>query len=303
MIAPAEAFEVRIQQDRGQESVTVKGFMPDSLKMDAQSQWEAPFSQGLMGMLPGAVSSALRMFGVRPVTQLMTLQVWQSTEVEGFSFDLDFITESDPIVDVYQPVLALLSMVVPSLGEGGMIISPGPTLDPTKARDLMGQVISHGKEVGSAGMALMGQFTQGVVGAGASLMGALGTGSEADKLRNPSTEVPAVKEYRKATQGEARSMKNGLRGSLKNSISVQFGKFLYMQDAVVIAASPDWDLSYMDGQLQIPSKCTVSVVVRPLFMVTTQDLADMFTIINSPSVGRGNPLLAAQQNLLSKLGI
>ena len=147
------AYEIEIQQYRNETGrvVRVLGGMPEELRMENTSTWEAPFSQGLLGMLPGSISTALKMFGVRPATQMMTLQVWQGTEGSDLTFDLVFTTDSDPVKDVMTPVLDLLSMVVPSLDTNGFMITPGPTLDPAEARRILDEVLKTGKDVVSKG--------------------------------------------------------------------------------------------------------------------------------------------------------
>lgn len=96
-------YQVLFQQRRGTKDIKVLGSLPESIRFDSQSQWEAPLANGILGMLPGAVNGLLRMYGVRPATQAMTMQVWQGTEGQDFAVDLVFRTYSDPAQDIRAP--------------------------------------------------------------------------------------------------------------------------------------------------------------------------------------------------------
>ena len=291
------SIEIQQQQVSGN-MVKVIGFMPESIKLGLQSTWEAPFAQGLMGMLPGSISGALKMFGVRPATQLMTLQVWQASEAQDLSFELEFVTETDPVQDVYRPVMELMRLSLPSVDTGGFIQSPGPTLDPRMAQQLMQQVGEHAKQVASAA----GSFiTEATAGLGGGILGALG--SVNGKTYDQGRQLAPTEQRQRATDAQAQSMKSVLTSSINNRISIRFGHFMYLRDVVVVDASPDWSLKAPDAETGLPTKCTVSLTIRPLFMLTQQDLGEMFTLTKGTSTNsnRAGALRQVQRGILEAL--
>lgn len=292
------SIEIQQQQTNGQQ-VNVIGYLPETLKLGLQSTWEAPFAQGLMGMMPGSIAGAFKMFGVRPATQLMTLQVWQASESQDLSFDLEFVTESDPVKDVYTPVMKLMRMALPSVDTGGFMQSPGPTLDPKMAQQLMQQVGEHIKQVGAAGGAIVREAASGLGGA---MLGGLGAFN--GKTYDQGQQLAPTEQRQRATDAQAQSMKSVLTGSINNRISIRFGRFMFLQDVVVVDASPDWSLKAPDAETGLPSKCTVSMTVRPLFMLTQQDLSSMFPVgagFSLGSDGRGGVLRQMQRGVLENL--
>jgi hypothetical protein len=221
------------------------------------------------------------MFGVRPATQLLTVQVWQGTEANDLSFDLVFTTHSDPVKDVQKPVYDLMSMVIPSVDTAGFLMSPGPTLDPAKAKELVDTVIAQGKEIASSLGSFASQLGEGVGAAGLSLA-SNASGKTPDNYKTETlnnTEKQAIPEKGsgvRATGATASALKSQLTAAIKNRISIAFGKLLFIRDIVVVSATPRWNLTSLDAQTGLPNMCTVSVTVRPLFAVTTQDLEEMF---------------------------
>ena len=256
--------------------LSIKGWLPEEVRMDATSTWEAPFSGGIMGMLPGAVVAGLQAFGVKPASQMLTVQVWQATESQDMTFQLAFYTENDPKKDVRDKVLSLMSLVIPSVDENGFLLSPGPSLDPEKGREL----------VDALGKVVEGQLTgtfkafKGFAARMLDFAESQASGTNAAKSTTlDSNKVTTQKSYA-VNAKSAIANREALAQAVQNRISIRFGKFLMLRDAVVISANPTWSTSNLDAVTGLPNHATVDIVVRPLFALTAQDLQEMFFVLS-----------------------
>ena len=262
-------FAVIIHQETTKGPVDIVGSLPETIRMDSSSSWEAPMPNGILGMLPGSISGLLRMYGIKPATQAMTLQVWQGTEGPDMSLDLVFRTYSDPIKDIRAPLLALLKLSTPSVDSNGVITSPGPAMDPAAAGKLV---------VGAAAMTagIVGSVSELVGQVGGSLAAALGNGLGVGNFSKPegTTKDPSTQSMSPGALDDLYKSVPSLedvKKSIRNQISIWIGDYLYFDSVVITGVTPESDLSYLDGLTSYPNVVHVTVTFRPLFMVTAAD--------------------------------
>lgn len=284
-MASSVDYEIEIMQYKhvranGVSELSVKGWLPEDLRMDSSATWEAPFSGGILGMLPGAVVGAMQAFGVKPASQLLTMQMWQATESQDLTFQLAFYTENDPKRDVRDKVLALMSLVIPSVDDNGFLLSPGPSLDPDKGKELVDALVSVGTgQVVGLFKSFKG-FAERILNVAESKISSDST----PKQTTLDTSKNITQKSYAANAKAAISNREALAQCVQNRISVRFGKFLFLRDAVIVQANPTWSTSNLDAETGLPNHATVDVTVRPLFALTAQDLQEMFYVLSEREV-------------------
>lgn len=244
---------------------TIVAPLPETLAYDTASEYAAPFAQGMLSG-SGGLAQAASTLGIRVTTQAMTAQLWQGATESDISFDLDFQTISDPDLDVRQPVLALLKLSAASIDNAtGLLQSPGPRFS----------LEDTGKLLGAAGKTVLNEGAQ-IINAAGSLAGQF-PGLKTDRpLNGPNANLNANQQGNRppATQ-------NGLGGSqywkgiVRNQITVQFGRYAYFDSVVILSAQETWS-NQIDARTGLPLHAKVSVRFKPLFLVTQQDLDQIF---------------------------
>lgn len=115
-------YVVRIQQAGGN---AVKAFVPETFQLGVVSSFGQPFGQGLNASAAGKAS--IMMTGNALTSQSMTAQIWEGTQPIEITLELEFVAESDPLIEVLLPIQRLLEMTMPSRGLGGYLLEPpGP---------------------------------------------------------------------------------------------------------------------------------------------------------------------------------
>ena len=258
--------------------VDILGSLPENLRMGLSSEWEAPLAGGLLGMLPGSVSGLLRMYGVKPATQAMTLEIWQGSKFDDLSVDLVFTTYSDPIKDIREPLIALLKMVTPSVDSNGAIVSPGPSLDPKAAGELVVGAMSSISSIAETAAPLIGQVAGALSATAASYVGG------GDYLKKSTTDPSSQSLANGASNDwQAKVPKaEDIKSKILNPISMRIGNFLYFDQIVITGVTPDCDMQFLDGRTSYPNVVHVSVTFRPLFMTIASDWDN---ILITPNAG------------------
>ena len=104
--------------------------LPENLNLGVQSDWESPLPSTLAGMLDrvtgGAASSIANAIGTSPQSQHMSYQMWMGTTPIEIPLTLQFDADKSALEDVYRPIVAIMQMVLPINGGGGLLYPPGP---------------------------------------------------------------------------------------------------------------------------------------------------------------------------------
>lgn len=243
---------------------TVTAPLPPELAYDVAAEYQAPFAQGMLqGSTIANIASAA---GFRLANQAMTAQLWQGQTENEINLDLEFQTETDPDLDVRQPVLTLKKLAAASVDSAtGLLKSPGPRLDLESAgaagKQAVSQVLTIGKQVGSA-------FS--------SMIGLSGPVDTTKTLNGPETNLNSAQQGNQPPPEE-----NGLGGSqfwkknVRNQISVQLGNYAFFDSVVILNVQATWshELDFTTG---LPLHAKVSLRFKPLFLVTQEDLDQIF---------------------------
>lgn len=249
--------------------ILVEAPMPESFMFDTQSAYAPMLPQGLTG---GNVATALAAFGIRLAVPALTAQLWQGSSEIMLQLAMEFHTESDPVADVQTPIMNLNRLTLPSISPSSdMLQSPGPVI----AFDQLSNIASNAKtELGNIAASALG--TKGALIPRPTLMSdsSLGAHQGATTTQKSNTQNPNL--------GSSQYWKT----QIENQISIRIGNYLYF-DSVVITNVQQTFMSNIDAITGLPHHATVNVTFKPLFMLTVEDLVQVFTSNSAPGQSAG----------------
>lgn len=257
-------YTVTIQQAadgsvKGSQGITVSAPMPDSFTFDTRSEYQAPYAQGLFGN--GAISNLAKLGGLRLTTQALTAQIWQGSTETELGLELEFHAETDPDLEVRQPILSLLRLSTASIDPStGALKSPGPQVNIDDAgqitADAGNQLANTGKQIGNALISVLRPAR-------------LNSENNSFNGRNSSSTPPQVQ----SGLGGAEYWKNRIR----NQISIQIGRYAFF-DSVVISNVQKTYGHQIHGPTGLPMYAKVSFQFKPLFLLVQGDLDQIFAL-------------------------
>lgn len=253
-------------QGSGGKGILVEAWLPETVGMDVNANYDAPFAQGIANQVPENVGALARFLGMSLTTQAFTVQVWQGGAFIEFQIPFIFQAESSPANDVMTPIKDLLKLTMPKdPSGGGLLEAPGPVID-----------LKRLSESGASAANAISSFAGGL-----SLSGLKDSFSELK-----SDTFGALSKFKNsAEQNIARPLSTAIVNSIKNNISLHIGKFLYLPSVVITDVSPTYDV--MIGPDRNPIRATVNVNFRTFFIPTQNDIDVMFPSATSSSTRRG----------------
>ena len=258
-------YAVIITQDQdsepGARSRVIVGSVPQSIQINQNVAWRAPFGAGLAGS--GQIADILAMTGNRLVAQVLTMQVWQGSGNEfDFNVTFDLRAWSDPYLDVIVPIQTLLMMSVPSIDESGFLMSPGPVLDKEGIEKLGAHVTKTVVDAGKAGIAAFNNKK----------------GKDTPMLdgENVQAGIAGGREFASQMKASGLLKKKTIEQYLKNKISIQIGRWFKMENVVIVDVQHDIKGQTPDGDTGQIQAASVTVSFRPMFAVTAEDVVNMF---------------------------
>lgn len=245
-----------------EQNIIVDAWLPDTVQLDVNARYDAPFAQGLGDMFP-TLGNMARFAGLTLTTQALTTQVWQGGSEFSFSLPLIFQAENSDISDVMIPIKKLLKLTMPKdPTKGGLLEAPGPHLDSeTFQRE--------------AGPAMKTIATDTLSGAASAI------GSPIDTFKSLSSD--ALGKAKNAANTVARPISQAIVNSVKNNISLYIGRFQYFPSVVITDVSPTFDV--VIGPNNNPVRASVIVQFKTFYTPTDDDIEDMF-----PSAKDGSSL-------------
>ena len=287
--------------------ITVEAWLPEEVNFDVAATYEAPFSQGLNGAMPG-LGAAAKALGVNLTTQAMTAQVWQGGTETNFSLTLVFQAETSAYNDVILPIKNLLKLTMPKDPTGGGLLeAPGPHVNIDKLKTPIGATSSPdapdpqkpsasatsgggisslvssasgvasnlASSASSAVSSVVGGVSSAVGGVVSSVKGtynSISSGGLAGAAIDAT--VGAAKAAKAAANGALTSLSNGIVNSIEGNISLYIGNFLYIPSVVISDVSPTFNVILgPDGN---PTRASVNVTIKMLYIPTQADLDTMF---------------------------
>lgn len=257
-------------------TISFVGWLSESFSYNATAEYQAPF-QVVMGA--GGLVNVMSLLGAKMMAPVMTAQLWAGSETPEFSMQVELVANTDPLVEIKQPILNLLKLVTPSTKKdeksGATILeSPGPSMDSTKAWEQL-----------KSAFPMLGELEQfydsgeGTLSATEQKTGL--TNAQAAKKNQPvaksgSTVDTSQQEGSTPTDDSSSMFEAGywISNVLKNQISISIGTYLYFPSVVI--TNVECEFKNQLGPNGWPMQATVSINFKPMFLPTQDDLATMF---------------------------
>lgn len=129
----------------GDKIFPIRANLPERFHLELQSNWIMPFDIGTAGEVAGDAAGAVGLGAASGFIQRGTdmalaaggvgnkirgqmIQTWESTGALELNLDLIFYAHSNTRREIKDRHLALLKLVAPSAGPGGVLSAPGPTI-------------------------------------------------------------------------------------------------------------------------------------------------------------------------------
>lgn len=251
------------------------GWLSESFSYNAGAQYDSPF-QTVVG---SGLAPLLSLGGVKVMPPVLTGQLWSGSETPELSIEVELVADSDPLLEIRDPIVNLLKLVTPRLGTGGAaMLSPGPYLDPNKVWDELRKIFPIMNQFAPEQGSSSGEGTQ------AAAEQKTGTVNKQAAARNQ----PAANQGRTIDTGESQgdapnddtvskavaSADQSIRNSLTNQISISIGQYVYFPSVVI--TNVECEFHNQLGPNGWPMQATVSISFKPMFLPTQPDLATMF---------------------------
>ena len=99
--------------------------LPEELAVNAASEWENRLATSSVSAIPGG-GIAAAVAGSDAIIQINTEQMWKSTSPMEIPLSLLFNHKENARLDVFEPMVKLETLVLPTLAGGGFLVTPGP---------------------------------------------------------------------------------------------------------------------------------------------------------------------------------
>lgn len=257
---------------------TIKAYLPENFNLQSSSSFDQPFAQGFIQN--ESIRSLAQMGGYSLTTQSMSVHSWQGSAPLEFSLTFVFIAENDPISEVVIPVATLTKLERPGriLGQGGMLVPPGPRVNLGMVPDLLKtagsqfiDVINSGLEAGAA-----------LLGTAAPLLpqtGVLGPAGRAVKELAETTTKPldlAAGALKQSVVNLSNTF-NAPVANPANNISLQIGNLFYFKSVFIESVSQTYD-TVIEPKTGKPLKTQVDVTFKTFTTPTKSDINGIFRL-------------------------
>lgn len=275
-------YQVQIVQtfDNGNPPIRVIApLASEQFMMDLSAQFSAPWSGGLLTD-PKLTTISSAAFGVVPIVQGMTAQVWAGATETELGIDLSLQAEFDAEFEVRNVIKDLFRLVTPSVGPLGFLVSPGPKVDWRKVAE---SATNAAQKLGINTTAL------GLPDASQPTPTSPGTQKQGDMVDNTQTisdgsqtSVPSANPSDDKNLGTSA---NPVAGFIKDKISLRIGRNLFF-DNVVLTNVQVTEENQFDGR-GFPMFARVSLRFKPLFIIVQSDLDTIFGVPQSEPTALG----------------
>ncbi len=124
-------YQIRIRSTKSKTPIISS--IPEQFSLSVDSTWNVPMNKSLTDSLPdgspvkvlGKAGSTI--FGQTTLSKYQTLSVWDQGSAMTVSLPMVFKAFNDPIKDVVNKIVSLMSMVCPYT-DNGFLHAPGPTI-------------------------------------------------------------------------------------------------------------------------------------------------------------------------------
>lgn len=272
--------------------------LPPDFDWSTEARYDTPMREvaddavAAAGMVGSIGRAAMRASGLSFVTQALTAKFWSGSATGAISLPLILQAETNEINDVLLPFIQLKSLSLPRLSSGkrgGLLEAPGPSFDLAR---------TYNAFKNSTGANSTGSSSVAGVQSNVNLKDALGN-IEGSLRSGISGLFDAGKDY--GVQGIWDKISSGIsnaaetvdsiaRQGVKNRISLQIGKYIFLDSVVItniqhkhILQMVGGDYGQSSGNVQ---RIEINVTFEPFMDLTQQDLPSMFLDPNVASLAQ-----------------
>ena len=249
------------------------GWLKENFTYSAGAQYDSPFQT----VVASGIAPLLSLGGVKAMPPVLTGQLWSGSETPEFTIECDLVAEFDPLLEIRNPIVNLLTLVTPKTDITGQLtlMSPGPYLDPSKVWESLSQLFpavgkileNEGKSSGDGTMPAAAQNT-GLVNPQASAKNLPPT------KYGTTTNTSSSATSSPSSNGSTNTQNDYVKNALSNQISISIGKYLYFPSVVITNLTCEF-LNQI-GPNGWPMQATVGITFKPMFLPTQNDLVTMF---------------------------
>lgn len=262
-------YQVQIVQTLSDTGETLRVIAPlasEQFMIDIAAQFSAPWSGGLLTD-PKLTTISSAAFGVIPVVQGMTAQVWAGATETEMGIDLSLQAEFDAEMEVRNVIKTLFRFVTPGVGPLGFLTSPGPKVDWKKIAD---SAVASARKAGVDTTALGLPDETSATSPGT---------QKTDKMVDTNTSISdgsqtAVPAANPSDDKSLGTPSNPVAGFVKDKISLRIGRNLFF-DNVVLTNVQVTEENQFDNR-GFPMYARVSLRFKPLFIIVQSDLDNIF---------------------------
>lgn len=316
--------------------ISVVSYIPEEIQLGFSAEYDQPFqtinsalsaipsmaagaslgkdAAGMAGAAIGAAGGYMsRNFlpsaagmGSAPTAPIFTAKLWQSTSSPEITIPLYFEAENDPLQEIRQPILDLLSLVIPSVNALGILQSPASYLDVTKQLTSFSSAMKQGlnasissskgflealNETLDAGTeSALNKVESAIGGAidklGSTVSNAVSKATGNSSLLSDVSSATIRKNTNNTASNNAESdtynadalSSSTMMKYLNKKISIQIGTYLTFPCVVIQNVNPVFT-SQIDYNTGWPMSARVDITFSPMFTVVQSDLQTMFNSI------------------------
>lgn len=269
--------------------ISVKAPLPPDFDWDTQANYDTPMREllddgiGAAGAIGSVAKATARANGISFVTQALTAKFWSGSATGAITLPLILQAETNEVYDVMDPFIQLLSLSLPRLNtgkRGGVLQAPGPSFDLAKAYNAMKEGLST-LTSSSSSVAGVPSSSTGVGNVVGSVAGQLVSGFTGLMDAGKDNGVQGVwDEVSRKTTGAMETVDSLARQSIRNRISLQIGKYIFLESVVItnvqhkhLMQPVGYNHGVSSGNTQ---RIEVTVTFEPFMEMTQQDLPNIF---------------------------
>jgi hypothetical protein len=275
-------------------AVSIVAPIPESVLWDSTATYEMPLPQGPE---KGPLASVAQVLGMKLSVQMLTAKLWAGSAIGSLSIPLEFVTESDPVADVRDPIVNLMKLVTPSTSNSlGLLQSPGPQLDLSLftqlAKDAASQITNTFSNTPS-GVGQQSQYSSGSILNG---FGGLANPNLTNinltqsTMMNSSTQTADGTNstvFKSPTQNPSIGTAAYWKSQVSKRISIKIGNYLFFDNVIVTHVGQEF-ASTFDAVTGLPHHVRVSLTFEPMFMLTQEDLDNVYLSPGNNGTTSGN---------------
>lgn len=280
-----EAYAVTVKKSQSTaetKDFIVKAYCPQTWSFDQTANYE-PIVGG--SMTSGLIGNVMAAFGVSAVFQPLTAKVWRGTSDSPITLTLEFQAETDAYKDVILPTYYLASLCSPTVakngisGKLGLLQSPAAHLDTSVFKGsyeaLKGLVSEVTSSVTNPSLPPIQNITTADP---SSLQAICGPNFSLDGNSNQQTAAASTPAF-----GTLAWFKRYMR----NIVQLRIGKTFKFD--MIVPISFQQNIAMQPDSNGYPSYIQATFVFQPVFMITLDDLGDIFGILDQDRVNAQPP--------------